>query len=108
MQTITVPNTTATGRDSNNRNKKVKVKNCFPFTDCISEINNTEVDHAKDIHVVIPIYNLIEYSDNYSKACGCLWQYYRDETNINNNGIIIDFPDYTDSASFISEQNITS
>ena len=72
MRTITVRNTTATGRDPNNRNKQVKVKNCFPFTDCISEINNTEVDHAKDIHVVIPVYNLIEYSDNYSNACGSL------------------------------------
>ena len=43
-------------------------KNCAPFTDCISEINNTQIDNAKDIDLVMPMYNLIEYSDNYSKT----------------------------------------
>ena len=55
------------------RNKGVIFKNCAPFTDCISEINNTQIDNAKDIDVVIPMYHLIEYSDNYSKhlkVCG--------------------------------------
>ena len=61
------------------RNKEVMFKHCTPFTDCISEINNTQIDNAKDIDVVIPIYNLIEYSDNYSKTSGSLCQYYRDE-----------------------------
>ena len=60
-----------------NRNKKVIFKNCDPFTECISEINNTQVDNAKDIDVVMPIYDLIEHSDNYSKTSGSLWQYYR-------------------------------
>ena len=69
--TITVKNTVA----ANNTNKKVIFKNCAPFTICISEINNTQVDNAKDIDIVIPMYNLIEYSDNYSKTCGSLWQY---------------------------------
>ena len=69
--TITVKNTVA----ANNTNKKVIFKNCAPFTICISEINNTQVDNAKDINIVIPMYNLIEYSDNYSKTCGSLWQY---------------------------------
>ena len=45
----------------------------------ISDINNTQIDNAKDIEIVIPMYNLIEYSDNYSKTSGSLWQYYRDE-----------------------------
>ena len=45
--------------------KKVIFKNCTPFTNCISEINNTLVDNAKDIDIVMPMYNLIEYSDNY-------------------------------------------
>ena len=49
----------------------------------ISEINNTQIDNAKDIYVVIPIYNPIEYSDNYSKSSGCFWQYYKDEANDN-------------------------
>ena len=55
------------------RNKGVIFKNCAPFTDCISEINNTQIDTAKDIDVVMPMYHLIEYSDNYSKhlkVCG--------------------------------------
>ena len=44
----------------------------------MSEINNTQIDNAKDIDVVMPMYNLIEYSDNYSKTSGNLWQYYVD------------------------------
>ena len=54
-------------------NKGVIFKNCPPFTDCISEINNTQIDNAKDIDVVMPMYHLIEHSDNYSKhlkVCG--------------------------------------
>ena len=42
-------------------------------------MQNTQVDNAKDIDAVIPMYNLIEYNDNYSKTSGSLWQYYRDE-----------------------------
>ena len=53
--------------------KKVKRKNCVPFTNCITEINNTQIDNAKDIDIVTPMYNLIEYWDNYSKTCGSLW-----------------------------------
>ena len=48
-------------------------KNCVPFPDFISEINSKEIDHAKDIDVVMPMYNLIEASDNYSKTSGSLW-----------------------------------
>ena len=47
------------------RNKGVLFKNCAPFTDCISEIINTQIDKAKDSKVVIPLYNMIEYRDNY-------------------------------------------
>ena len=64
--TIAVTNT-GTAVAPNNRNKKVIFKNCAPFTYCISEINNKEIDHAKKIDVVMPMYNLIEYSDNYLK-----------------------------------------
>ena len=49
-ETITVPNTGTTGAP-NNRNKKVIFKNCDPFTDCISEMNNKDIDHAKNIDV---------------------------------------------------------
>ena len=60
-----------------NKNKEVIFKNCSPFTDWIRETNNTKIDHAKEIDVVMPVYSLIEYSDNFSKASGSLWQYYR-------------------------------
>ena len=56
-------------------------KNCAPFTNCISKINNTQADNAKDIDVVMSMYNLIEYSDNYAKTTGRLWQHFRDEPN---------------------------
>ena len=62
--TITVNNTAAAGANANNINKKVTLKNCAPFTNCISEINNTQVDNAKHIEIVMPMYNLIEYSNN--------------------------------------------
>ena len=65
------------------RHKEIIFKNCVPFTDCISEINNTQIDNAKHIGVVMPMYNLIEYSDNYSKTLGSLWQYYRSDSNDN-------------------------
>ena len=63
--------------------KGVTFKNCAPFTKCISRINNTDIDNAQDIDIVMPMYNLIEYSDNYSKTSGSLWQYYKDDPNNN-------------------------
>ena len=54
------------------RNKVVIFKNCAPFTDCISEINNTQIDNVKYIDAVMPMYNLVKYSDNYSKTSGSL------------------------------------
>ena len=70
---ITVNNTAADGAAANNANKKVIFKNCAPFTNCISKINNTQIDNAEYIDIVMPMYNLIEYSDNYSKTFGSLW-----------------------------------
>ena len=70
--TIAVNNTAAADTDANNINKKVIFKNRAPFTNCISEINNTQVDNVKDIDIVMPMYNLIEYSDNYAKTSGIL------------------------------------
>ena len=52
---ISVNNTAAEGAAANNTNKKEKFKNCAPFTNCKSKINNTEIDNAKDIDVVIPM-----------------------------------------------------
>ena len=82
--TITVPNTAGAGVAVDNTNKKVILKNSAPFTNCISEINNTEVDDAQDIVIVMPMYNLIEFSDAYSKTSESLCQYYRDEPALDN------------------------
>ena len=59
--TISVNNTAAAGAAANNTNKKVIFKNCVPFTNCISEINNTQIDNAKNIDIVMPVYNLKIY-----------------------------------------------
>ena len=61
--------------------KKLAFKNNAPFTSCISKINNTLIDNAEDLDIVIPMYNLLEYSKNYRKATGSFWNYYRDEPN---------------------------
>ena len=66
--TITVNNTAAMDTDTNIISKKVIFKNCAPFINCISEANNKQIDNAKDIDIVMPMYSLIEYSDNYSKT----------------------------------------
>ena len=63
----------------NNANKMVIFKNCAPFTNCISRINNTKKDDGHDIDVVMPMYNLIEYSDNYPKTSEVLWPNSRGE-----------------------------
>ena len=70
--TITVTELAAGG--GNNSIEGVFI-NCVLYTDCISKINNTQIDSAKDIDAVMPMYNLIEYSNNYLKTSGRLWQY---------------------------------
>ena len=81
--TITGAGNHDAARQGDERDKGVIFKNCAPFTKCISRINNTDIDNAKDIDIVMPMYNLIEFSDNYSKTSGSLWQYYKDEPNDN-------------------------
>ena len=101
--TITVNNTAAQDAAANNTNKKVIFKNCAAFTNCISEINNTQIDNAKDIDIVMSMYNLIEYSDNYAKTTGSLWQYCKDipVRDVNDNDIFIfDVNNTTDSFKF--------
>ena len=100
--TISVNNTAAAGAAGNNTNKKVIFKNCAPFTNCISEINNTQIDNAKDIDIVVPMYNLLEYSDNYAKTTGSLWQYCKDIPALKNNNRIASFTggNLTDSFNF--------
>ena len=81
--TITGPGDDAAAKQADERDKGVTFKNCAQFTKCISRINNTDIDNAHDIDIVMPMYNLTEYSDNYSKTSGSLWQYYKDDPNDN-------------------------
>ena len=104
---ITVNNTAADGAAANNTNKKVIFKNCAPFTNCISKINNTQIDNAEYIDIVMPMYNLIEYSDNYSKTSGSLWQYCKDIPAVNNDGNIVDFNGANATDSFNFKTKIT-
>ena len=73
----------AAARQADERDKGVIFKNCAPFINCKREISNTGIDNTKDIDIVMPMYKLIEYSDNYSKTSGSLRQHYRDEQNDN-------------------------
>ena len=100
--TISVTNTAAADAAANNINKKVIFKNSAPFTNCISENNNTQIGNAKDMDIVMPMYNLIEYSDNYAKTTGSLWQYckYIPARNANDEIIIFDVNNVTDSFNF--------
>ena len=101
LVTRTITNTGIGGDDAARQvdeiDKEVKFKNFALFINCKSEINNAEIDNANDIDIVMPIYNLIKYSANYSKTSWSLWQYYRDEANDN----------LTDSESFKSKTKIT-
>ena len=89
-----------TGAAANNNHKQVIFKNYAQFTDSISEINNTQIDHAKDVDVVMSMYSLIEYSKNYLKTSANL--YYRDVRALPNTGTIDDYP--FNSASFKFKQ----
>ena len=104
---IFVNNTAAAAADPDNRNKKVTFKNCAPFTNCIIKINNTQIDNAEYIDIVMPMYNLIEYSDNYSKTSGSLWQYCKEIPAVNNAGNIVDFNGANATDSFNFKTKIT-
>ena len=69
--------------DANKRNKNLAFKNNAPFINCISKINGVKIDNAEDLDVVMPMYNLLEYSKNYRKTTGSFWNYYRDKPNNN-------------------------
>ena len=73
--TITGAGDDAAARRADERNNGMIFKNCAPFTKRISKINNTEIDNGQDIDIVMPMYNLIEYGNNYSKTSWSLWQY---------------------------------
>ena len=70
--TITGEGDNDAAKRADERNKGVSFKNCAPFTICINEINNTQIDNCKDIDIIMSMYNLIEYSHNYAKTSGSL------------------------------------
>ena len=73
---LATENITVTGGDANT---KVAFKNWAPFEKCRTEINETFFDDPQHINIALPMYNLIEYSDNYSDTSGSLWQFKRDK-----------------------------
>ena len=79
---LVTENINVTGGDNNT---KVAFKNCAPFKKCRTEINKAFAAEAVNINIAMPMYNLIEYSDNYSDTSGSLWQFKRDEQPIDNN-----------------------
>ena len=67
--------------DANKRNKKLTLKNNTPFRSCISKINNTFIEQAEDLYIVMTMYNLLKYSNSYCMTSEGLWNYYRDGVN---------------------------
>ena len=99
---------TITDPKDTNYKKELAFKNNAPIISCTSKINNTFIDNAEGLDIVMPMYiwlNLIEYSKNYSKTSGSLWNYYRDEPNSGAKGNI----NYSikDSKSFDYKTSIT-
>ena len=107
-RSISANNTAADGAAANNTNQKVILKNCTPFTNCIIKINYTQIDNAEYMDIVMLMYSLIEYSDNYSKTCGSLWQYTKEIPAIYNNGAIVTFNGANVTDSFNFKTKITS
>ena len=73
-----------------NNDTDVAFKNCPPFSTCKTEINDVFIDEANHIYITMAMYNLIEYSDNYSDRSGSLWQFKRDEVPPNDADLSID------------------
>ena len=71
----------ATDSNNNTYDKKLAFENNAPFVSCILKINNTLLNNAEDLDVVMTMYNLLKYSKSYSKTTGSFWNYYRDEPN---------------------------
>ena len=96
--TITEAEDDAAGRQVDERNKGIIFANCNFNLNYKSEINNIDEDNAKDIDIIMLMCNVIEFSDNNSKASGSLWQYYKDEPSVN----------FIDSKSYKSKTKTTA
>ena len=77
---------TVTDSDNDAYDKKLTLKNDASFASCILKINNTLIDNAEDLDIVMPMYNLLEYSKNYRKTTGSFWNYEGDEPNEESTG----------------------
>ena len=99
---ISVNNNAGAAAAANNTDKKAIFENCAPINSCISKINNAQIDNAEHIDIVMSMYNLIDYSDDYSKTSGSLQQYCKETPAVNNAENIVDFngANATDSFSF--------
>ena len=90
--TITGKGVNDYAKETDKRNKGVIFKNCALFLKCAIEINDAKIDHAKDLVLLMAMYNLIESSNNYSKKSASLCQYNRDQPALDSNSKIVDLP----------------
>ena len=100
-------NNAVTAEAPTNVDKKVIFKNYVPFANCLSKINNAQIDNVEYAEIVMPMYNLIEYSDNYSKTSGSLWQYCKEIPAVNNARVIVIFNGVNATDSFNFKAKIT-
>ena len=89
------------------RNRKIILKNNAPFVSCITRINNEFIEDADDLDIVMPMYNLLEYSKNYRKTIGSLYNYYRDELSDDNNPNNFPNTNVVNSSAFEYKNKIT-
>ena len=82
------------------QNTPIVFKNCAPFRRCVTHINDEHVETAENLDMIMSMYNLLEYSDNYAGSSGRLWQFKREEQNITNAGGNPNNVTTTDSPSF--------
>ena len=75
----------AGNQPSDRQNRPLILKNNAPFVSCITRINNELIEDVDDLDIVMPMYKLLEYSKNYRKTIGSLYNYYTDDNNANNN-----------------------
>ena len=105
---ILVKGNISVNNTADNTNKEIIFKYCAPFTNCIGKINITQIDNAEYIDIVIPMYKLIEYSDNYSKTSRSLWQYCEEIPAEDDEGDIVNFNGANATNSFNFKAKITS
>ena len=86
---VNVTITVAGNNPRDRQNKPLILKNIAPFVSCITRINGELIEDADDLDIVMPMYNLLEYSKNYRKTIGSLYNYYRDE--LNNDANLVNF-----------------